>query len=324
MRPNSKIRGNTMMKLFRPSAALPILLLAWTAGCTQQTGPTDEVPSGTGQEQQELSPNAKPQRSAESRPEGRGPGAKGARRGGPAMLLRAALGEVELRADQKASIEQLIAGLEPERTGARGEPNELDRALAAAVRSGSFDSVELKNQIASLDKRAEEHAGKVRAALDSLHSTLDASQRAALVAAIEKKMDSAPKWGDGERKAAFGERGHAGWKHGGGDMHMARALDLSEEQQTQLRSMREKAKQERTAEPSERKDFRADAKKMLEAFAADDFDANAQLKSMPGAGRRGQLAEHHVAEIKALYDVLDAEQRTKLASALEQGRGQKH
>ncbi len=112
------------------------------------------------------------------------------------MLFRAALDKLELRADQKTTIEGLIADLRKvERRANDGARKELDKSLAAAVRAGKVDPASFDTQLADLDKNAGTRASEVHAALNKLHETLDATQRATLVAELKKKMEAGPgKW----------------------------------------------------------------------------------------------------------------------------------
>jgi Spy/CpxP family protein refolding chaperone len=182
-----------MMRFSRRVTALAGALLLAACG----NGPTDTVPDQQlDQRESEITadPGTPP---AAAKPERRSPHAF-RRGGGPEMLLRAALGEIDLRADQKEKIDSLASELRaarPEKDGA------LEKALAAGVRAGSFDESLLQKQYSEIETRAKEHAAKLSSVLNQLHQTLDAGQRSALVAALEKRMKDGPRRGAERRNA---------------------------------------------------------------------------------------------------------------------------
>jgi len=248
------------------------------------------------------------------------------------MLLRAALNELELRADQKTTIEGLLADLKQDK--ATSTHRELDRALASAVRSGKLDDAALASQLASIEKEATERATKTHTALNSLHETLDAEQRTALVAALKQKMEAGPKAERrgtsepgvraqrGDRLAMRGAANgmhdglpkmHGGFARGAGGIE--RQLDLSAEQRDQLRAARDKA-----PKPDFEKgmgEMKNKVGAMLDAFTKDDFDAATVMGAQDVAGRAKKATQMRVEHVRSVLAVLTPEQRFKYAELLE-------
>jgi Spy/CpxP family protein refolding chaperone len=320
-------------------------------GCAQQAGPTDQVPNENGQSQQKIEPQAELSRPAK-KAERRG------RPGGPGMLLRAALDQLELRADQKTTIEALLKDIDGKRGFEGGARQDLEKALAASVRDGSIASADFGSNFTAIEKEATEWSSSFHAALNELHETLDASQRAALVANLKQRMEKGPAgWergpkhrggpgacggdcqrggppaaGDvtasndtGERATRPMRRGpgkagrHAGMGRGRGGFGMMRGLDLTEEQQTKLRALRDDARPDRPDFGAQKGQFRDRGEKMLEAFASDSFDAAKLMGDNDPSKHARERAEQHVNHIRQVAGVLTADQRAKLADNLERG-----
>ena len=332
------------MRLFRSVSALSLLLLA---ACSQEV-PTDEVPAPVEQNEQQLAPKAEaPAVGAPNAKSGRH--ARKGRHGGPGFLLRAALNELELRPEQKTTIEALTTELESAQPFASPAHAAFDKALAAQVRAGKIDRAALEPHTVALEKSASDARLKVQGALGELHRTLDTEQRKALVATIEARMSEGKQRfgpmkhdgecaadgecaGEGECKGASGGhgkrgfgRGHGpkmGGHHGPGFGTFAE-LDLSDAQRDQLRAAREKAEPDRAAMKEKMQQKGDHMKQLLAAFAADGFDAK-KLSDPPGQQPRTQL-ELRVKQLETMLAVLDPAQRVKLASGIESGPpGRKH
>lgn len=319
--------------------ALPLLAaLALVVGCNQ--GPTDQIPEQTRQVEQQMD-NPTPDAPQKDAMRGHGSGKRGFRgpAAGPAMLLGAALNELELRADQKSTIEGLLADLKQDKAGSTHR--DLDRALASEVRSGKLDDAAFASQLASIEKEATERATKTHTALNSLHETLDTEQRSALVAALKQKVEAGPRAerrGTSEPGVRAKRGGHSGMRgdrramhgaangmhdglpnmHGGfarGVGGIERQLDLSAEQRDQLRAARDKA-----PKPDFEKSMGEMKNKvgaMLDAFAKDDFDAATVMGSQDVAGRAKQATQMRVEHVRSVLAVLTPEQRVKYAELLE-------
>ncbi|MBX3260166.1 MAG: hypothetical protein KIS78_21745 [Labilithrix sp.] len=207
---------------------------------------------------------------------------------GVVRLVGDALGEVPLRADQRAEIEKLAAEAEARHAPMSDARKELMTTLADQIEAGAIDRTALQPKIDKVTTDFEKIRADDRAALTKLHGLLDAEQRSAFVDALEKQL-----------KAKHGERAeHV--KGGFGKLkQLADDLKLTDDQRSQIRDvMREarkeghdakdganaegwkhRARGERGASHSEWKrggprhgDGPHAGKRSLEAFRADTFD----------------------------------------------------
>jgi len=344
-----KLTGRTTL------SALATAVMLSLVGCAQQAGPTDQVPEQSGETQQKIEPKAEQTRPAKR-------AERGPRAGGPSMLLRAALDQLELKADQKTTIEGLLKDIDGKRGFESGAHQDFEKALAASVRDGSIAKADFSANFAAIEKEATERSSSFHAALNELHDTLDASQRATLVANLKERMDKgragwgrgpmhrgdpgacggdcgmrtppaagdvAPTDDDGERATRPMRRGggklgrHAGMGAGPG-FGLVRGLDLSEEQQAKLRALRGDARAERPDFGAMKGQFRERGAKMLDAFAADDFDAAKLMGDNDPSKHARERAEQQVKHMRDLAAVLTADQRGKLADNIERGPWKRH
>jgi Spy/CpxP family protein refolding chaperone len=249
----------------------------------------------------------------------------GANAHGMIRLVGDALGEVPLRADQRAEIEKLASEAETRHAPMGNARKELMLAFADQVEKGSIDKAALQPKLDKVTADFETVHADDRAALVKLHGLLDAEQRNAFVDALEKQMKA--KHGEhGER----GERGH----HAGGSMkgfgklkQLAEDLKLTDDQKTQLREAmrgahaegKEAWKEARKAHGPSHAEWKKGGlhgKKALEAFREDKLDLDKLApprdgKPMArfGAGRMTVLAEK-------LVPILTPEQRKIAADKL--------
>lgn len=253
---------------------------------------------------------------------------------GPDFLLRAALNEIELTADQKTTIEAAVAKLDPR--GKERAPREHGNplaSLAAGVRAGKLDASALPARPAP-DAAMEAHRNELVSAIQTLHTTLTPAQRTALVAAVEKraehfgpppgldrKADRAADGDKGDRKGGFG-RGHHGPP---GPMFLLRDLDLTEQQQTAIKQALDAQRGEAPDPEAMKQRFeamRAGMKARLATFATDSFDAKAFLAPPEGAEAGKHFGpDHMVKDLATIVPLLTAAQREKLATQLEKGPG---
>lgn len=304
----------------RAQKTLPFLaLVAVLAGCSGQTGTTGTV-----------DPNSNPSaQSVEAPAQGHAEEARFAmhRHGGPHSLLFDALREpsLNLSADQKTAIENAIKTSMPQPNAEQGKAHA--QALAAQIRAGKIDTTAVGP---SADEISARDAAEAKA-LDTLHATLNADQRKALVGAIEARFDHKGEGreqarvhgeNEGRREHLRGERGERGPMHG-----LLADLDLTQAQEDQIKAKMEALKPseaDREAMKAKMQANRDAMKSRLESFATDSFDAKAFVAAKPemkGPGNR------MAAELSAVTSVLDASQREKLAQKIEQGpqmRGEMH
>lgn len=255
---------------------------------------------------------------------GKGGPRHGGPRGGGDMLVGAALHEpsVNLTADQKTT---LVAALKADRPAKpdfdSAAAKTRSTALAAGIRSGNIDASLVtppKPDFAAMQ------ANKVKL-LTTLHDTLTADQRQALVTAIQTRAAEH----DGDRKGPGGEKGAKGGPRGeGGPMGgLLKDLNLTQAQKDQIKT---KLEANRPAKPTdaqiaqrkaqhEAMKTQRDAK--LQSFVGASFDANAFVAPPAGAKppQMGERGDHFAKELQAIVSVLDGTQREALAKKIEAG-----
>jgi len=225
--------------------------------------------------------------------------------GGPDMLIQAALREpINLTADQRTSIEALAKSVHAERPAWDATKA---KELAAQVRAGNVTSSPF-GAAPDATKMAE-HKAAAATALTTLHDTLSATQRTALVDAIEAH----------QAKGRPDHLGRPDFANGGphGDHAMAPFggdLGLTDAQKQQLHA---KMEANRPAKPNiDSAAMKAAMNAKLESFKADNFDANAFLT--PPAGVTPPAAPTSN-PLQDLVSVLTPAQREQLAQKIEAG-----
>lgn len=163
-----------------------------------------------------------------------------------------ALGDVALRPDQRPQIEQLAKDAEARHVPVRQATEALMLAAADQVQAGTVDRAALQPKIDAVKAAMDAAKPADAAALEKLHSILDASQRGAFVDALkakwhERRDDDRAAAGLGGTGSAPGTggataaHGGAGGGFGGGGMgfgplkNLAAELKLTEDQQAKLR-----------------------------------------------------------------------------------------
>jgi Spy/CpxP family protein refolding chaperone len=293
-----------MIRFSQNHGALALVIFCAACG----SGPTDTVPDQPlDEKEQEIT--ADPAKAAEAPRVDRKHDRKHDKgHGGPAMLLRAALGELTLAADQKQKIEGLLAELKDAGPGRGAEGRALEKSIANSVRSGSFDDAVFQKHYAAVETEAKAHAEKTQRALGTLHATLTPEQRSQLVTALETRTK------DGKRDHAKKGRRGFGFDKG------LRDLDLSDEQRQKLESARaDKPDFEKLG------DWKAKKAELLSAFESADFDAKKLVNAGEMARHARGFAEMRVKRARTLSEILTPEQRTKYAASLEtRSHGEKH
>lgn len=308
--------------------ALSIVALAGFAGCDRPAADDDEATETAVSELSEKP--AAPAKHGEKGKRGDHAGKFGhhGRPGGPAMLLGAALHELDLTDAQKAAIQAEMDALHE--NAPKPEMDAHRAALAAAVRSGNVDVTALKAQIAP---KAPD-TSRLAKAIGVLHDTLTQAQREELVAAISDRMAKGPKGPHGDHEGApddnnarpdhkeFGKGGRGAFGPMG---HMLKDLDLSDAQREKVKEALSKlapTDAERETMKAEHEAFQAKMKERLATFASTSFDANAFV-APPEGGKHGpdKMAGHMVESLAAVVPILTEAQRTELAKRIEEGRG---
>jgi len=229
------------------------------------------------------------------------------------MLVRLALDELDLTADQRDAVEAIRGkGPRGERAGAVWERRGFHEALVSALRTGTLDRSALE---ASADRRgvAGKRAGEgPGATLVALHGILTPDQRATLVGLARARS------GGLDVHAARGERGH-GPRDGSFASEITRRIDLTDEQRSRVAALVEEAEKNRPAAAeleAKRLERRERHEAVLRAFASDSFDAAILEPAEPLKGddvRRACMAD----QIEGLLGILTEAQRLELADHLE-------
>ncbi len=244
--------------------------------------------------------------------------------GPSAMLVHAALHDLELTDGQRSSLEDLVADTSPGADGFAAH-KELMATLAAGLRGGAIDDEAVDTKLAAVHEVTGKHHQKMVAALDTLHDTLTAAQRTELVAivrargkAMEKRFEE-KRHAKGDNKSDNHEKHER--KHARSAGWFARGLDLSDAQREELATALtdagveqpnwEKMKEGMAA-------WKANMTAMLDAFPADDFDAKLHTAAIT-TDKAEKGLNHYVEVVKALSVILTVEQRDKLADKLEKG-----
>jgi Spy/CpxP family protein refolding chaperone len=217
-------------------------------------------------------------------------------------FLRAVDGLTNLSADQQQKIAGLRATLQQQAAPVVAARAKLGAEIASEVRAGKIDETRIQPLVDQVSAARAATQPARQQALNTLHDTLDASQRQALV--------------DGMPARA------AGW-HGKGKMkeHMeklAAELGLTDAQRDTIRATL-KAERGEGAEHSHEHRDHAEGKGRMQAraaaFVADKFDA-ASLD----VGARPDMAKHFSKRmtrfLEAAVPVLTADQREALASKI--------
>jgi Spy/CpxP family protein refolding chaperone len=233
---------------------------------------------------------------------------------GMVKLVGDALGEVPLRADQRAEIEKLAADAETRHAPTAEGRKELMLAFADQVEKGAIDKTALQPKIDKVTTDFEKVRADDRAALIKLHTILDGEQRNVFVDALEKQM-----------KSKHGERGDH-MRGGFGKMkQLAEDLKLTDAQKSQIKDafhdLHKEGKQHHARGPHQnRGDVQNTApnewrggphhgRKAIEAFREESFDLDKvapqqDIKPMArfGTDRMSAMAEK-------LLPILTPEQR---------------
>lgn len=237
-------------------------------------------------------------------------------RGGPAGMFFRAAKDLELDADQKEKVGKLREQLAGD-DEIKKDVQEMHADLVAGVKEGKIDAAKMDAHFVKAAAEMKARHDKQAGVLNDLHALLKPEQRKALVASIKGKM--------GEHGGIGGHGGHGHGGHGkkqegekkpGNEKRVERLtkhLELDADQTKKVTELLAKA-----PKPG---DARADHKKRLEAvfaaFEKDKFDAKTLDLFKVDPKKASGPMKRHVDFLGQLLPILKAEQRTKLAAAME-------
>lgn len=232
---------------------------------------------------------------------------------GMVRLFADALGDVPLRADQRATVEALASEADARHAPLAKTRADIAAALATQIEKNAVDVGALIPQIEAATRATEAAQDGDRAALQKLHGLLDASQRSAFVDAFEARLHAQM---EGAHHGANGRPRMGAW---------AEELALTSEQEARVRDVvRElmKAHAEEWKRAHEASDARANANasrpagphEFLDAFRSETFIVGTLAPKRNVGPDARAMTEHIALLVKAVLPELTAEQRVKAAA----------
>lgn len=300
-------------------AYLLIAPLAIAAGCSDP-GPTDVATEQdtVGAIEAELeAPADDTVASKDFRHHGRG-GPRAHR--GPFGLFHEALQLDDLSAEQRSSIESLVAALHPDREKSDEAPRAMGAAIASGVRAGKIDTAALS----SSGSRLKEHFKRYEEALTKLHDTLTPAQRAKVVESVRPRVDKGGVADEPGMRTGGLRRMHRFSRFGKHDPseRMAEELGLTDAQKQAWDAAKQSAGIQKSADAFKARfaEMRKKHETLLDAFVTDDFDA-AALSAPAGAKFPGA---ERLTSLNVLLPILTDDQRGALADRIEAGPFARH
>jgi Spy/CpxP family protein refolding chaperone len=233
--------------------------------------------------------------------------------GGVTMLVAMSIRDLDLSPEQKASVEKLrtdlLAKMDPARTAGKN----LANLLADGVAAGVVDRAKADAAIAQLGTAIAGLHDATTDAMNQLHNTLTAQQRAALVDKLQAHWD---KWKDaqGHDEQAAKPEGH----RGGHLEELTRELSLTPDQVDKIKASF-MAQMKAGPQTDDHKEVQGHMQAFATAFKADTFDAKT-LGTENGANTHMATwgATRMARFFEAVAPVLTPDQRTKLAQEIRE------
>jgi Spy/CpxP family protein refolding chaperone len=228
-----------------------------------------------------------------------------------AQLLRASLDQIQLRADQKASLEALRDDVRAKSEPVKQAGQQLARTLVESVARASADRTGIDAQIDKLAAAVQANEPVLQDAANKLHATLDRTQRKQLVEIMREKGQQ---WREHARTDRQEGRGVLRERM----QRLAQDLQLSSEQQGVIRDrMRAQMNPEAMRAARSRLDqMQTHMKAIGDAFQSDSFDARA-LGVGANAPEITRLFADRIARfVLTLQPLLTPEQRVHLAQII--------
>ncbi len=227
---------------------------------------------------------------------------------GPGHWMFRQVRALDLRADQRASVEDIEANLRADLAPHKETLRQLAGVLADGIETGRLDPKDAAAQQAALEAAILDTKAAFASAMNATHDALDAGQRADLVARLEAQHHGRPVAGDAESQQPHGPIAK-----------LAFELGLSEEQKASLREAVQQGLDEVFPNRKERREeSEARMKAMADAFVSDDFDA-ADHDLWSGAEQSiASFAEVATRAVDVSERVLSFSQRQALASVVRE------
>ncbi len=244
---------------------------------------------------------------------------------GPTKHVADALATVPLRADQRATLEQMAKDAEARMEPARKARGDLMLAIADQVQAGAIDRTALQPKIDAIAAAHQAVQPANRAAFEKLHDLLTPEQRVAFVTAMESHHEHA----QGQPQAE-GPRGRM--------QKWAADLGLTQDQQDQIKSKLQARWQAHVANATTGADpngaiqdghvmaqghaMHAQYKAMLEAFKGDKFSMDQVAPPQDHKEMANGFAGHMLGMLETSLPVLTPQQRTIAATKLRERANQ--
>jgi hypothetical protein len=220
---------------------------------------------------------------------------------GAGKLIEKALGEVDLRPDQKDAVEAMKARAKERHAPVKAARGEFAKVVADQVESGKIDRCALAPKIEAIaSATAQAHPGD-RADFERLHSILDPDQRTTFVDALKRQWESIEKM---HEPSALAEK-------------MATKLNLSSDQKASLEKILTGLREIREAEPSYAK-HRERWAKILDAFKSDHFVLDEVAPMGDVAAHTTARVEHMLWAGEAILPLLTSDQRKAVGDKLRE------
>ena len=235
-----------------------------------------------------------------------------------------AIGQVALRADQRATIEQMATDAETRMAPAVKAREALVLAIADQVQAGTLDRTALQPKIDALVAAHEATRPLDRAAFEKLHDLLTPDQRLAFVTAMQASFQSHQGQG-GQPGQARGGRLHK-WAVELGLTQDHAGPDQAEDPGPVPGALRRRRHRHRRAEDQEAvqdgqmvmrgHEMHQHMQQMLEAFKQDKFSMDAVSPIANEKPFAKEFSGHMLNMVETSLPVLTADQRTTLATKL--------
>ena len=223
--------------------------------------------------------------------------------GAQVRLVGEALGEVELRPDQRATIEQLASDADTRHGATKQAHVDLANALAAQIEAGKIDRAALQPKIDAAAEAWKTSRPADRAALEKLHAVLDANQRSAFVDALAEKLH-----GKGDER---GGREHF--------MKLADDLKLTADQKSQIGGI---LRDQMKAHHGDFNAGHAKGKAMMDAFKGDHFVIDEVSPADDIHAKANEMSGHILGVVEQILPILTPEQRIIAAAKVREHAAQ--
>jgi Spy/CpxP family protein refolding chaperone len=230
--------------------------------------------------------------------------------GGVLMLIALSIKDLDLSADQRTAVDKIRADLLTRMEPARAAGKDFANLLADGVAAGNVDRAKAEPAINKLVTQVQGTHDASVSALNALHATLNAQQRATLVDALQSHWE---KWKEAHGRDEQDEHQY----RSGFLLALVQRVGLTQQQADKIKAnFREKMKGSGPQE-HQHKEMEDHLRAFASAFKADSFDAKKLTNAKMANGHLARWgATRRERFLEAAAPVLTPEQRTKLAQII--------